>query len=118
WQKLTPGPSRRVPSILIESLERSEREDEPGSLLDMPDRRAEQALLAVEQEEIATLVLRLPAYLRSVVWLIFWEDHTMKTVSRLLNISERTVRNRLRAALELLRAALESEQEVIDGRSA
>lgn len=118
WRKVTPGLSRRIPSALMESLERSAVWEDAHCLLDVPDGRAEQALLAVEQAEIVTLVLRLPMYLRSVVWLIFWEDHTTKTVSRLLNISERTVRNRLRAALAQLRAALEAEQEMVDGRSA
>jgi DNA-directed RNA polymerase specialized sigma24 family protein len=56
--------------------------------------------------------------LRAVVWLIFWEDYTIKAVSELLAISRRTVRNRLDHALAVLRRVLEDEQEVSDGASA
>jgi len=39
-------------------------------------------------------------------------------VGELLGISDRTVRNRLHAALAQLRQVLKDEQEVIDGASA
>lgn len=118
WRKLTPGPGRRVPRMLLESIERAERPGEFEEAGNVSDERAEQALLAVEQADIATLLTRLPAQLRTIVWLIFWEDYTTKMVSELLGISDRTVRNRLHAALAQLRQILENEQEVIDGASA
>jgi RNA polymerase sigma factor (sigma-70 family) len=118
WIKQTPGPGYRVPRMLLESLERIGSTPEEEEALAIFDERAEQELQAVEQADIAALVLRLPERLRLVVWLIFWDDCTVKTVSELLKISTRTVHNRLRDALELLRKMLEAEQEVIDGRSA
>jgi RNA polymerase sigma factor (sigma-70 family) len=118
WQKLTPGPGKRVPHTLVGSLERAEWRDEFDEPADIYDERAEEALLAVEREDLIALVMRLPAYLRAVVWLVFWEGHTMKSVGGLLNVSERTVRNRLRVALAELRQALTAGQEVVDGRSA
>jgi DNA-directed RNA polymerase specialized sigma24 family protein len=117
WHKRTSGPGKRIPYTLLESLERASYGSE-SDLLAVPDERAEAALLAVEREDITGLVLRLPLYLRTVVWLVFWEGYTLKTVAQLLKISDRTVRNRLRIALAQLRQALEAEQEVIDGKSA
>lgn len=118
WRKLTPGPGYRVPHALLESLERAAWRTEFEEALDVSDERAEQAFLAVEQADIAALLLRLPAHLRTIIWLIFWEDRTTKTVGEILGISDRTVRNRLHAALAQLRQVLEEEQEVIDGASA
>jgi RNA polymerase sigma factor (sigma-70 family) len=118
WRKLTPGPGYRVPRPLLGSLERAAWRAEFEEAFDVSDERAERAFLAVEQADIAALLLRLPVHLRTIVWLIFWEDHTTKTVGELLGISDRTVRNRLHAALAQLRQVLEDEQEVIDGASA
>lgn len=109
------GSGRRVPHTLMASLERAARWSESDEALEVCDERAEAALRAVEQEgDIAALMVRLPARLRVVVWLVFWEDHTLKTVGELLNISTHTVRNRLRAALAELREALEAGREVLD----
>lgn len=119
WQKLTPGRGYRVPRVLLESLGHSEPLSEFPDEREVPDERAEQALLAVEQADIATLLFRLPEKLRAVVWLIFWEDLSTKAVGKVLNISDRTVRNRLQTALARLRQVLENEQKVvIDGASA
>ena len=118
WRKLTPGPGKRIPRTLVASVERCAWPSEFAAARDVSDERAEQALLAVEQADVAALLCHLQPRLRAVIWLIFWEDHTMKSVSKLLGISERTVRNRLRTALEQLRQVLEDEQEVIDGASA
>ncbi len=118
WRKTTPGPGQRVPHTLLESLERVYREKEQRGEWDVPDERAEQAFLRVEQRETASLLLHLPGHLRTIVWLIFWEDCSTKQVGELLGISDRTVRNRLRAALARLRRVLVAEQEVVDGASA
>ncbi len=112
WHDQRFGPGRRVPSLLISSLERAvSSQQEAAEALEICDERAQEALLHIEQTDIARYILALPERLRVVVWLIFWEDHTEKTVSKLLAISERTVRNRLQAALAQLRQALSNEQE-------
>lgn len=107
---------RRVPHILLESLERFG--NQTGRVLDIRDERAEQAFDRVEQGDLAATLMHLPVHQRAVVWLIFFEGHTTKSVSRLLDTSERTVRNRLRAALTQLREVFGTEQEVVDGESA
>jgi RNA polymerase sigma factor (sigma-70 family) len=118
WRKGTPGPGKHVPHALLESIERVTWPAGVKGARDISDERAERELLAVEQTDLATLLCRLPVRLRAVVWLIFWEDYTIKAVSELLNISKRTVRNRLDDALAELRQVLKEEQEVKDGASA
>jgi RNA polymerase sigma factor (sigma-70 family) len=118
WRKVTPGPGKHVPHALLESIDRVKWLAEVESARDVLDERAERQLLAVEQTDLALLLCRLPVRLRVVVWLIFWEDYTIKAVSELLNVSIRTVRNRLNNALIELRQVLEDEQEVRDGASA
>lgn len=114
--RLISGPGRRVPRRLLESLDRyGGRADKT---LEIRDERAEQALYTVEQADLAALLLHLPVHQRAVIWLIFFEGHTTKAVATLLDISDRTVRNRLRAALAHLREIFEAEQEIIDGESA
>ena len=110
------APTRRIPRKHIESL------DQPvlhtnGEMweLDIEDEQAQQALLSVEQHDLALLILHLPEKLKSIIWLIFWEGRTEKDAARILGITDRTVRNRLREALKVLRELLESEGETIYG---
>ncbi|MGH2480129.1 MAG: RNA polymerase sigma factor, partial [Ktedonobacteraceae bacterium] len=114
--RLISNPGKRVPRILLESLERFGTQAD--RMLDIRDEHAEQALYRVEQANLAATLVHLPVHQRAVIWLIFFEGQTTKTVGTLLDISERTVRNRLRAALTQLREVFEAEQEVIDGESA
>ncbi len=110
------APTRRVPRKQIESL------DQPvlhanGEMweLDIEDEQAQQALLSVEQNDLALLILHLPEKLKPIIWLIFWEGRTEKDAAQVLGITDRTVRNRLREALKVLRDLLESEGETIYG---
>lgn len=118
WHKATPGRGKRVPYALLESIDRVERSAGLARSRDVSDERAEQELLAVEQTDVAILLYRLPVRWRAVVWLIFWEDYTIKAVSTLLGVSDRTVRKYLHMALAELRRVLEDELEVRDGASA
>lgn len=111
-REISAGSGRRVPHTLVESLERCEYWGGSEQLFEVCDERAEEALRMVEQEEdIAAVVVQLPARLRAVIWLIFWEDLSVKAVSELLHVSDHTVRNRLRAALAELREAFADGQE-------
>jgi len=74
------------------------------------DEDAQKALLAVERSDLPLLILSLPDKLKSVVLLIFWEGRTEKDTARILGITDRTVRNRLRDAFEILRNELEPER--------
>ncbi len=117
WLKRTPGKGWRVPQALLISLERTvwPEEDNP---CEVSDDRVEVALQAVAQADLVALLTHLPARLRALLWLIFWEDCTTKSAGQLLGISDRTARNWLRTALAQLRQILENEQEVFDGESA
>ncbi len=108
--------TRRIPRELIASLDQpvlhaNGESWEPN----IEDEQAQQALLSVEQGELPLLILHLPEKLKSVIWLIFWEGRTEKDAARILGVSDRTVRNRLREALKSLRAILETEGETIYG---
>ena len=99
---------RRIPRRLIRSM------DAPVALEDgetlevlIEDERAQEAIQAIEHEDVPRLVLGLPQKLKSVVWLIFWEGRTEKDTAQVLGITDRTVRNRLREALKLLRERLD-----------
>jgi RNA polymerase sigma factor (sigma-70 family) len=107
---------KRIPRGLLQSI------DTPVQLADgealemlIEDEHAQEALQAIEREDVPRLVLSLPSKLKSVVWLIFWEGRTEKDVARVLGITDRTVRNRLREALKLLRDELALERDSVYG---
>jgi RNA polymerase sigma factor (sigma-70 family) len=105
---------RRVPRRLMHSMEQPMQmaNGETFELL-IEDERAQQALQAIEHDELPRLILRLPQKLKAVLWLIFWEGRTEKDTAQVLGISDRTVRNRLREAMKLLRDELESEKDSV-----
>ena len=116
WSSVDGKKSERVPRMLVESL------DQPAQLADgdtyelnVEDEKAQSALLAVEQSELPSLVLQLPDRLKPVVLLIFWEGRTEKDTAKILGITDRTVRNRLRESLKLLQRELEPEREFANG---
>ena len=106
----------RVPRVLLESLDRTVQQADGGSLeLNVEDEVAQKALLAVEQADIPRLVLQLPNRLKSVVLLTYWEGSTEKETAKVLAITDRTVRNRLYAALKILHRKLEPEGGYTNG---
>ena len=108
--------TRRVPRKLIGSLDQPvQHANGESSEMDLVDEQAQQALLSVEQHDLPLLILNLPEKLKPVIWLIFWEGRTEKNVANILGISDRTVRNRLRRALNLLRTGIETEGKTIHG---
>jgi RNA polymerase sigma factor (sigma-70 family) len=111
---LAPTVPRRVPRRLLYSMDVPVQlaNGETMELL-IEDERAQEALQAVEHEDVPRLVLGLPQKLKSVVWLIFWEGRTEKDTAQVLGITDRTVRNRLREALKLLRDHLAFERESV-----
>jgi len=108
--------TRRIPHSLIGSLDQPVQHANGESwVMDIEDAQAQKALLAVEQNDLPLLILNLPEKLKPVIWLIFWEGRTEKYVANLLGVSDRTIRNRLHKALELLRTFIETEGKTIDG---
>jgi hypothetical protein len=108
--------TRRVPRILIESLDRfAQNANGELSELEVEDERVQQELLAIERTDLLCLVLQLPEKLRSVVLLIFWEGRSEKDAAQILAITDRSVRNRLHEASKILRTQLESEAGYVYG---
>ncbi len=79
--------------------------------LDIEDEGVQGMFLSVEQSDLLQTVLCLPDKLKAVILLIFWEGRSEKETAQVLSISDRTVRNRLRDALKLLRSLLSPESE-------
>jgi len=94
----------RIPRSLMASLDQPVMNAE-GEVVELAvnDDQAEEAVLAVEYADLPGLVLRLPEKLRAMIWLIFWEGRTERDTAGILGVSDRTVRNRLHEALDILR---------------
>lgn len=106
WQSSQGRRCKRVPRILLFSLDQpcpSEMGSEKVEEWDLEDERARRDILQVEQSDLLHLILSYPTRLRTVLLLIFWEGRTEKDVARILGVTDRTIRNRLREAIQLLR---------------
>ncbi len=114
WLKMQQQ-SERIPRNLVQSLEVALNADDEYHGTGIEDELAQKALLAVELSDVPLLLLRLPEYLQSVLVLLYWEGKTEKEVATLLDITDRTVRNRRQHALQLLRGKLAQEKEGIYG---
>lgn len=114
WWKKQRG--ERIPRNLIESLDAALRfSGEEHHDVAIEDELAQKAMLAVELSDVPLLLLRLPEYLQAVLVLHYWEGKTEKDIATLLDITDRTVRNRLQHALRLLRGELAQERAGIYG---
>ena len=116
WNSEAKKKTARIPRALVDSLDQP-RQQSTGDLIEIhiEDETAQRDLLAVEHSDLPRLILDLPDKLKAVVLLIFWEGRTEKDTAMVLGITDRTVRNRLRDALEILRHKLEPEREVLYG---
>lgn len=119
WHEAQVKRSARVPRTLLTRMDVPVQTNEQTPYaLDIEDEQAQNALLAIEQTDVLLLIQRLPAKLKTVLLLLFWEGHSEKEVAQLLGITDRTVRNRKKEALALLRQALENEGVSADGTQA
>lgn len=110
WRDRDVAQGARIPRVLLQSLEQAlDLDNGDEARLEIEDVQAERMLRSVETSTLLNLVLRLPASLRSVLLLLFWQDQTEMDVARTLNVSDRTVRTRKRQALEQLRRTLQAE---------
>lgn len=97
----------RVPRALVSSLEwLMDRASAENEAIDVEDARAQRHLADCETSDLLWYVLRLPLACKAVVLLYFWEGYAVQEVAQLLGVTDRTVRNRLRKACELLRRTL------------
>jgi RNA polymerase sigma factor (sigma-70 family) len=111
WRDLRMHKGIRIPRTLMIRLDQAvQQEGEAYTYtIDVEDEQAEKTLLSVEQMSVFQYVLQLPEKLKATILLIFWEGRTEKEVARVLGITDRTVRNRIRKALQLLHDLLERE---------
>ena len=116
WQNLDAKQTLRIPRALVQSLDqRIQPCDGNFHEMQVEDKLAQKALLSLEYADVFQLILHLPDKFKSVLLLIFWEDKTEKDTARILGITERTVRNRLRTALKILQEQLIHEREYANG---
>lgn len=112
WRELDVQKGKRIPRALVASLDQPTRlADGEVLAVDVEDERAANMFHSVEESDLLLLVLRLPDRLKAVVFLIFWEGRSEKEVAHVLAITDRTVRNRLRRAFQLLHDELERGRE-------
>ena len=112
WSDRQVKQGTRIPRVLVTRLDQPLQQEDGGTcILEIEDERAHSMLLAIETSDLLRLVLLLPVKLKAVVLLLFWEGRSEKETAQLLGITDRTVRNRRREALNLLREALDLEEE-------
>ncbi len=112
WQSQQGKRGARVPRAYVASLDQLlGHMDGQSSLFDVEDEQAQIMLQSVERSDLLRFVLHLPDRLKAVILLLFWEGRSEKDAAQVLGISDRTVRNRLRTALQMLRDALRTERE-------
>jgi len=112
WSDREVKQGTRIPRALVMRLDQPlQQNDGDTCVLEIEDERAHKMLLAIETSDLLRLVLLLPVKLKAVVLLLFWEGRSEKDTARVLGITDRTVRNRRREALNLLREALDLEEE-------
>lgn len=111
WERTTVQGSRIPRSFIISYEQYIATSDSDCSIHDIEDEKAEVMLRAIEDYDLYQVVLALPDKLKATVWLLFWEGRTEKEIATLLGVSDRTVRNRLRTALDQLRSSLLVEEE-------
>jgi hypothetical protein len=116
WHDTHVKQSDRIPRVLLARLDQPLQQDDGEiCMLDVEDEGAQSMLRAVEESDLLRLVLHLPSRLKMTILLIFWEGRSEKDTARVLGVSDRTVRNRIREALKLLRTFLQAEGEQVDG---
>ncbi|MFJ7406401.1 MULTISPECIES: sigma-70 family RNA polymerase sigma factor [unclassified Lysinibacillus] len=67
----------------------------------------QQQFLSLKQE-----VMKLPIHYREVIILFYYEEFEVSEIADLLNLSQNTVRTRLRRGKELLKSKLSAQPEV------
>ncbi len=111
WHDRKVKRATRIPRSLVASLDRlAVPTNGDVCHLEVEDEQAHRMLLAVETSDLACQVMLLPPRLRAVLLLLFWEGCSEKEAAQLLGVTERTVCNRKRKALALLRSALNVEK--------
>ena len=67
------------------------------------------AFASPESESLFTEVMRLPEKYRIVIHLFYYEDYSVREISRILKISESNVKVRLNRGRKMLKQTLQEE---------
>jgi len=111
WKNTQVKESTRVPRAVLESFDQSlSLAHDDYCALDVADEGAQRMLETIVDDEVLNLVLALPERLKAVILLKFWDGHTEKETAQILGVSDRTVRQRILVATELLRKSLAEEK--------
>lgn len=114
WRNLRFRHPKRIPRTLLNHLEGMYHTGREREVLTIEDEEARHLLDQVtEGREVLALVMRLPERLKTVILLLFWAGLTEKAVAQALHITDRTVRNRVAKALQLLRDQLDQEEDAL-----
>ena len=112
WRDQRVAKSERIPRSLVLRLDQPViRANGEPYVLDLEDEQARMMLQAIDTSDLLRLVLHLPERLKTVVLLFYWEGRSVKDIAHLLKVSDRTVRNRIREALKILRGFLTDQME-------
>ncbi len=78
----------------------------------MPDDGASDAYAEVENADssLTNAVAKLPEHYRVVIYLFYYEEHSVLEISKILGEKESTVKSRLHRAREMLKIKLEGEE--------
>ncbi len=112
WRNEHVAKGDRVPRALVMRLDQPIAQDgDRPYMLDLEDEHAQMMLQAIDASDLLRLVLHLPAHLKTVVLLLYWEGRSEKDIAQTLGVSDRTVRNRMQKALKILRDFLINQTE-------
>jgi RNA polymerase sigma factor (sigma-70 family) len=113
WYNPAVEKSERIPHTSLISLDHAiSLEHTETMALAIADPQAEMQFHSLDLHDLLQCVSRLPAHLRTVVLLVFWEGKSEKEAARVLGITDRTIRNRLQRAFHVLRTALTEKEDV------
>ncbi len=108
WKPSSVKQGTRIPRVQMISIDKLMQDvyrlDFP---FDIEDGQVQRMMESVEMGYVRQCVLKIPHHLRVIVYLIYWNGKTSKEIAQMLHVSDRTVRNRLHLAYELLRDALD-----------
>jgi RNA polymerase sigma factor (sigma-70 family) len=109
------GKGNRIPRSLLFSLDQhfALYSDSFCNPFDIEDEKAYTVMHAMDSSFLIDFVEKLPQRLSSVVMLVFWADKTERDIAKLLNVTERTVRNRLKAAIDRLYNTISNEADFV-----
>ena len=112
WRRPGVEQPTRIPRSETESIEaRPKGEDEVPLVEQMADTSVDHAFDQAELSDLLALVMSLPEDQRTIILDRYWHERSQEDTAKTLDISERTVRNRLKQILRELRLRYQGGEE-------